>query len=88
VRYAVQPQPPVYPPRARELEVEGTVVLRVLIDATGNAERVDIKQSSRHLDLDRAAIAAAKRWRFVPARVDGQAVPAWAEIPIHFRLVD
>lgn len=79
-------QPPAYPLSARRRGIEGTVLLRVEIHASGNCQHVYVKRSSGHEMLDRAAIEAVRRWRFIPARRGNQPVTASAEIPIAFRL--
>src|SRR5690606_32454384 len=59
--------PPRYPAVAMRRGLEGTVVLRVMIDASGVPEAVRIERSSGHRELDRAArehVLAA--WRFHP----------------------
>lgn len=35
--------------------------------------------------LAEPAIAAAKQWRFIPARIGGKVIAVWAAIPIRFR---
>ncbi len=44
--------------------------------------------SSGHEDLDRAAVDAARRWRFRPATQAGIAVAATLTTAVHFRLTD
>lgn len=69
--------------RARE---EGTVLLRVLVDAEGRVERVEIARSSGHPKLDAAARDAVRNGRFKPVLIAGKATPAWGLVPIEFRL--
>ncbi len=82
----LQNPPPVYPTLARRLGEQGRVLLRVLVTAAGTAERVELKASSGAQRLDRAALEAVQRWRFVPARQGDQAVSAWVVVPISFSL--
>lgn len=77
---------PLYPRASRRLGEEGKVVLRVFVNAEGDAERVEVKHSSGFQRLDQAAEQAVARWRFVPARRGEQAVTAWVVIPIVFSL--
>lgn len=86
-RYLHNP-PPSYPWQARRMGVEGRVVLHVEILPDGNTGRIDIRQSSGHELLDQAAISAVGGWRFDPARVAGEPITAWADVPISFRLTD
>ena len=85
-RYRYPPTPAAYPPRAIELNQQGQVVLRVRLDPEGNAVEILVHQPSGYQMLDRAAVAAAKSWHFLPAMRDGRPVSAWVEIPVRFHL--
>jgi len=85
--YLENPQPP-YPISARRRGLEGTVVLRVEVLANGSCGRLEVKNGSGHEILDSAAAQAVKSWRFAPARRGGDALAAWVEIPVTFRLKD
>jgi protein TonB len=78
--------PPVYPLAARRRGVEGTVLVRAEISAGGECQRAELKKTSGHEMLDNAALEAVKKWRFVPAKRGSQAVIAWVEVPITFKL--
>jgi protein TonB len=56
---------------------EGDVKLSVHIDADGRVIEVVITQASGFPRLDQAAIETVKKWRFVPASVDGQPTSGW-----------
>ena len=78
---------PAYPMQARRLRMQGTVILRVLVDGVGQPQQVVIERSSGHQLLDRTASEQVlKHWRFRPAEVDGHAVRAWARVPVSFNL--
>jgi protein TonB len=77
---------PAYPPLARRAKEQGRVVLRVLVSASGTAQDVEVRTSSGYERLDRAAVEAVRRWRFVPARRGGETIPAWALVPVSFQL--
>lgn len=86
IEYVEAPLPP-YPPLALRRGWEGTVTLRVLVGTDGRPERVEIAQGSGHSALDRSASKhVLEHWRFAPAMRDGRAVPAWALVPIDFKL--
>lgn len=85
-RYRYPPTPAAYPPRAIELNQQGEVLLRVRLDPEGNAVEIVVHRASGYQMLDRAAVAAAKSWHFLPAMRDGRPVPAWVEIPVRFHL--
>lgn len=76
--------PPDYPRLSRRLGEQGKVILRVLVNAEGRAEQVEVHASSGHPRLDRAAVAAVRAWRFVPARRGAAAVAGWAQVPVNF----
>ena len=78
---------PVYPRRAIALRLTGVVKLRIHVDAGGVPIEVSVEESSGHALLDEAAVKIVQsRWRFVPATHDGQAIDAWARVPIEFVL--
>lgn len=56
------------------------------VDASGAPSQVEIAESSGFTRLDRAALSAVKRWRFVPARRGSEAVAGRVIVPIHFNL--
>lgn len=78
--------PPAYPFAARRRGIEGTVLVRAEISAGGECLRAELKKSSGNGMLDQAAVDAVKGWRFVPARRGSQAIAAWVEVPITFKL--
>ncbi len=73
----------VYPRAAREANIAGTVVLRVLVSETGRAERVETIKGIR--PLAEAAMASVRRWTFEPARRAGRDVSAWLVVEIPFQ---
>jgi protein TonB len=84
--YRDPPAPPAYPPRSVMLGQQGQVVVRAAIDPKGNPEEVVVWTSSGFPLLDKAAIDAVKRWRFMPARRGASTVAAWVQVPVNFKL--
>ena len=80
------PLQPRYPPASVRAREQGTVMLRVLVDANGVPQRVEIARSSGHARLDAAARESVLRARFRPVMRNGEAVSAWGIVPIAFRL--
>ncbi|MET0581023.1 MAG: TonB family protein [Pseudoxanthomonas sp.] len=80
-------QAPKYPPQALRSGVEGSVSVRVEVDATGNPTDVQVVERSgeRSRDLDRAVTDAVRKWRFEPAMKDGKAVPGTVVVPVEFK---
>lgn len=77
---------PAYPGLSRRLREQGQVVLRVLVDPDGQAIEVELRTSSGHDRLDRAARDTVRHWRFVPARQGDRPISAWVLVPISFSL--
>ena len=78
---------PRYPRPALRDQLEGTVMLKVLVDVDGRPLQVEVETSSGHRVLDQAARdQVLARWRFHPAQRDGRVIQAWALVPIAFNL--
>lgn len=76
-----------FPALALRQHMQGTVLLRVLVDETGKPIDVQIARSSGHALLDRSAREQVLAgWRFRPAIVQGHAVRACAQVPVEFAL--
>jgi len=80
----VRTKPPVYPKESQRAHEHGTVVLRVLVDATGRPAQIQIERSSGFARLDSAAREAVEKFLFRPYEVNGVAQPAQVLIPIGF----
>ena len=84
---AYRAHPVAYPAAALRQHLQGTVVLRVLVDETGKPLEVRVAQGSGHSLLDSSAREQVlTSWRFQPAIVNGHAVRAWASVPVTFAL--
>jgi len=79
-------RPPVYPPSAIAARLQGTVIVRLRIDAEGNVANLQIERSSGHALLDAAAVQAVRHWRFVPAQRRGRPVATTVRLPVRFSL--
>ena len=77
---------PEYPQMALRRGWEGTVLLRVEVLASGKPGQIQIQKSSGRDALDAAALAAVKRWSFVPAKQGDVAQAGWVSVPIDFKL--
>lgn len=75
---------PQYPRASLRRGERGDVVVLVRVGANGRVTDVELVSSSQHPRLDRAAMSAARRWRFEPAMRDGQPVPGELRIPFSF----
>lgn len=77
---------PEYPSLAQRRGWEGTVLLRVQVLASGKPGEIQIQKSSGRQQLDDAALAAVKRWSFVPAKQGDVAQNGWVSVPIDFKI--
>lgn len=75
---------PRYPSRALRRGESGTVRVRVEVGPDGRPSQVSVAQASGSRVLDRAAVDAVRRWRFHPARRNGEAVSGTVIVPISF----
>lgn len=76
-----------YPPVALRQHLEGTVILKVLVDENGTPQDVTVEQSSGSALLDRSAREQVLHgWKFQPANVGGRNVRAWARVPVTFNI--
>jgi TonB family protein len=77
--------PPAYPPDAREQQIQGNVLLHVIIGKDGNVENVQL--ITGHPLLASAAIDAVRQWRYRPYLLNGQAVEVDTQVVVNFKLV-
>lgn len=77
---------PEYPALALRRNWEGTVLLRVRVLPNGRPGDIQIQQSAGRSQLDEAAVAAVRRWSFVPAKKGDQAIEGWVTVPIDFKI--
>ena len=77
---------PAYPDIAIRAGLEGTVLVKVLVNKDGRVEKsVMIKNDGMNV-FDEPALTAAKHWVFTPAIMNGHPVKVWVVVPLRFRL--
>lgn len=78
---------PRYPAQALRSGVEGSVSVRIEVDAQGIPTDAKVVQRSgeRSRDLDRAVLEAVRKWRFEPAIQNGKPVAGAVVLPVDFR---
>ncbi|HEX9009595.1 MAG TPA: M56 family metallopeptidase [Holophagaceae bacterium] len=84
VKVRFQPDPPAYPPDAKEKRIQGTVIVELVIDENGIPIRARATKGPQA--LRGTAVAYALGWRFEPVLVDGKPVPARFHLTMPFRL--
>ena len=84
--YRSAPRPP-FPAAMRQSRVEGSVRLRIFLDAEGVPQRVEIIIGSGHSEFDSTAREwVLRHWRFKPARQGSTPVPATVVTSVQFTL--
>ena len=76
--------PPRYPDDAVQAQVQGAVVLDVVLDADGVPTDVQVSQGVPMLDA--AAIEAVRQWRYEPTLMNGEPVPIAMTVTVNFTL--
>ena len=75
---------PVYPPDARQVRLEGTVKLHVVVGTNGEVE--SFHPISGPESLTHAAMIAVREWRYRPTLLNGKAVETQEDVTFVFRL--
>ena len=75
---------PVYPALAKTARVEGIVVLEGTINPQGKVEKLHVV--SGHPMLVDAAIEAVKKWRYRPAKLNGEIIFCPVHVQVQFLL--
>jgi protein TonB len=75
----VEPQ---YPAIAKQIHLEGVVVLNAIISREGNIERVDVASGPGVLAL--AAREAVRQWKYRPYFLNGEPVEVETQITVNF----
>ena len=78
---------PVYTAEARQLHIQGEVLLRVVFTVSGRVRVLGVERGLGH-GLDQAATRAAEQIQFKPARRNGQPVDTTATLHILFQLAN
>jgi TonB family protein len=75
---------PIYPKEAREKQIEGSISLDVLIDDKGLVRQVSVLEGPEIFRKE--ALIAMKKFRFKPAKVDGNNVAVRIRYTLNFKL--
>jgi TonB family protein len=79
-----QPAEMSYPSLARQMKVQGSVLLQALIAADGSIR--DLRVLSGNPILTSAAVEAARQWRFAPYLQNGRPIETQAKIMVNFTM--
>jgi protein TonB len=75
-----------YPPMAAENNIQGRVTVQFVVTKTGSIGEVKVLRG-KDPDLDKEAVRVVKSLpKFIPGKMNGQAVNVWYTLPISFKL--
>lgn len=77
---------PDYPQKARRMNVQGKVFVRLVVDTAGHPKECKIHQADPAGYFEDAALNAARKTRFIPGKVKGQPVNTVVLVPFVFAL--
>jgi TonB family protein len=77
---------PLYPPLARQARIQGSVILQIAIDQSGDV--VNVGLVSGHPMLAPAATEAVKQWKYSPYLLNGNPVAVETRVTVNFALSD
>jgi TonB family protein len=69
----------------REAQIEGRVLLRVLVGTDGLPKRIVVAGGSKVLGEE--AAKTLRLWTFRPGLSNGEAAEVWLDIPVNYRLI-
>lgn len=81
----IQAPDPEYTEEARSARIEGDVILWIIIDPKGSVRGIKITRCVGY-GLDESAVQAVSRWKFEPAKKDGQPVTVQLNVDVVFHL--
>lgn len=75
-----------YPTMAMENNIQGQVVVQFVVQKDGSIGEVKVVRS-KDPDLDKEAVRVVKTLpKFIPGKMNGQAVNVWYTLPVRFKL--
>ncbi|HHX8540231.1 TPA: energy transducer TonB [Vibrio diabolicus] len=82
--YRVDPR---YPSKALKRRVEGYVIMRFTIDATGRPKDIEVIEAEPQRMFEREAIRALKKWKYQPKVEDGVSIEQYGQTAkVEFKL--
>jgi protein TonB len=78
---------PDYPTEAARRGVEGYVDVRFIVDPDGNVSNLSVIGSNPPELFDRSALAAVRRWKYDPKKINGAPVASRQQVRVQFKLV-
>ncbi len=83
---ALMKTPPLYPYKAKRLEMQGYVKVKFLVDKTGLVSRITVLEAKPKGMFEESVLASLPNWKFSPGKVLGEPVSSWVTTTIRFEL--
>lgn len=77
---------PEYPAKARRMNVQGSVNVRLIVDSSGQPRNCEVVSATPGGYFEESALKAAQSMRFAPGKLKGQPVSTFVELPFIFKL--
>ncbi len=77
---------PAYPANAKRLNIEGKVILQLVVDVKGEPNNCTVVSATPPGYFEEAALDAAKKMRFIPGKLSGRPVNTLVVLPFAFQL--
>jgi protein TonB len=77
---------PEYPTRARRMNIEGAVMVELVVDTAGLPKACAIRSAEPSGYFEDSALNAAQKMRFIPGKINGAPVNTLVLLPFVFRL--
>ena len=77
---------PEYPTKARRMNVQGSVKVRLVVDSSGLPHNCEVISATPDGYFEEAALNAARNMRFAPGKLKGQPVNTLVVLPFAFKL--
>jgi len=78
--------PPLYPYKAKRMEIEGYVKVRFLVDEKGEVSRITVLEAEPEGMFESSVLRILPTWKFTPGKILGEPVPSWVVTTIRFEL--
>jgi TonB family protein len=76
---------PEYNDKARRAKIQGTVLLSLIVDLSGNPTMIKVCEGLGS-GLDEKAVEAVQQWKFEPGTLHGKPVSGAVNVEVDFRL--
>lgn len=80
--YAPQPR---YTELARRARIQGTVIMRAVIDRQGDVTELELLRGLS-MGLSEASLETVRQWKFKPATLHGKPISVYFNLTVHFKL--